>query len=156
MYRDPSTTITRHLATSVVADLGGLEKLRSEWEALFSSMSDASPSHGFAWNFTVWRQRADRSNPAVAVVREGEEVVGIAPMCSRQLLNVPCLEPLSIRQLFCFDLMSCGDRPEVVQALALCLAEKYVSVKTTAPPDQGGCGGRTARRLDQVSGFEVE
>jgi GR25 family glycosyltransferase involved in LPS biosynthesis len=32
----------------------------------------------------------------------------------------------------------------------------FVSVKTTAPPDQGGCGGRTARRLDQVSGFEVE
>ncbi len=35
-------------------------------------------------------------------------------------------------------------------------ARYWVSVKTTAPPDQGGYGGRTARRLDQVSGFEVE
>lgn len=66
------------LDTELVTDVERLAALAPEWDAL--AVADAAPQMSPAWLLAWWRHVAPPSaSPRTVVVRDGEQVVGLAP-----------------------------------------------------------------------------
>ena len=68
------------LALSVVDDEREFAKLRSPWHAVFNSSEDRNVFLTWEWAHTWWRHFHGRDRLHVVVVREGSNIVAIAPI----------------------------------------------------------------------------
>src|SRR2546429_4472490 len=73
------------LALSVIEDEREFAVLRSPWQAVFNSSRDRNVYLTWEWSYTWWRHFGDRDRLHVLVVREGNDVVAIAPLLETSL-----------------------------------------------------------------------
>lgn len=71
------------LTTEIVTDEADLGSLRAEWDAL--AVATASPFCAPAWMLAWWRHaRPDGAALRIVAVREGDRLVGLAPLFARR------------------------------------------------------------------------
>jgi CelD/BcsL family acetyltransferase involved in cellulose biosynthesis len=73
------------LALSVIEDEREFAMLRSPWQAVFNSSRDRSVYLTWEWSYTWWRHFGGRDRLHVLVVRQGSDVVAIAPLLETSL-----------------------------------------------------------------------
>lgn len=71
------------LRTGVLSEAEWDAVLRPEWERLFSQSATASPFQSHAWVSTWWSHMGRGRRPAVLWAREGDDLVGLWPLCTR-------------------------------------------------------------------------
>ena len=78
--RDRGLTMGSGIYVEVVSDGSGFEGLKPDWDRLSAAMEVPSPFHSWEWVRTWWKHFGARRRMRIAVLREGENVVGIAPL----------------------------------------------------------------------------
>lgn len=68
------------LVARVVTEFAELAALAVEWDQLVARHPRPQVFHTWAWHLATWRAHGDRRTLCTAVVREGEQVVGILPL----------------------------------------------------------------------------
>lgn len=114
------------LSIQEVSNLADLEALRPEWERLLAGAPDPSAFLSYEW-FQPWWRSFGRGDLAVFVVRDGAELVGLAPLARRRLrpAGLPLLRSLTNEHSAKYDWLAPSARvDEVVAALVANLAEQ--------------------------------
>lgn len=70
------------LTTEIIADEMRFDTLASVWDELAARDVNATIFQQYAWNRAWWRQFRGHKGLAITLVRDGAEVVGIAPLMS--------------------------------------------------------------------------
>jgi CelD/BcsL family acetyltransferase involved in cellulose biosynthesis len=70
---------------------GDIAELFPEWAELFAADDRATPFQSPAWASAWWRHWARESRPWLLTVRDGDRLVGLAPLRTRRLLGVRLL-----------------------------------------------------------------
>jgi hypothetical protein len=111
---------TRRLRTEVITDFGDFLALKPEWDALLASAAEHSlVTH--EWIRAWWESFGATRGVHIILVREGNRIVGIAPMMS----DVECFYGFKMRKLsFVWnkhvtscDFIVSGRRPDIYRAL---------------------------------------
>jgi len=79
----------RALGIEVVAQFTDLQRLEPQWRALIEASARPEPMQDPAWAMTWWKHYGARRELAVGVIRDGGDLVGLAPMCRRTVIYWP-------------------------------------------------------------------
>lgn len=77
-------TPDRELRFELLDDIAALRHIQSEWRTLLEASSSAEAMQDPAWALAWWKHYGTNRSLAVGVVRNGPELVGLAPMCRRR------------------------------------------------------------------------
>ncbi len=117
--------ITDHLGREIVTTPEGFSGLKGEWEALIKTCRDTYVFQTFIWNFTCWRFFEGKFELALVCVRENGRLVGIGPFMRKNIFGVPHIEPIGGMRHLYFRVISEDLREDVVQAVALEIADAF-------------------------------
>ena len=65
------------------ASSGSLDALLPEWEELFEADAEATPFSSAGWARAWWPHWSRASQPWIVTVRDGDRLVGLAPLVPR-------------------------------------------------------------------------
>lgn len=68
------------LRAGLIDGVESFERLRPEWEALADASAGATPFQTYEWAATWWRHFGGSRRPHLIAVREGSDLVGLAPL----------------------------------------------------------------------------
>lgn len=71
------------LGCEVITDARALERLAPEWEALLEASVNNEPTLSPLWMLSWWRVFSEGRKLATVAFRDGDRLVGLAPMCMR-------------------------------------------------------------------------
>lgn len=71
---------TAVLRAGLIDGLESLERLRPEWEELVATSACATPFQTYEWATAWWRHFGGSRKPHLIAIREGADLVGLAPM----------------------------------------------------------------------------
>ncbi len=69
------------LRAETIQGISAFERLRCEWTALLDSRPSSNIFLTWEWLFTWWRHLAEGRRLSILVIREGGELIAIAPLC---------------------------------------------------------------------------
>src|SRR5262245_51117091 len=84
MLRNSSITVPSMAEVVEVNDLEQLASYQLAWNALFQQTPKASFFHTYQWFVTYWKHFGGDKQMRVLVVRSGDAVIGIVPLCILQ------------------------------------------------------------------------
>jgi CelD/BcsL family acetyltransferase involved in cellulose biosynthesis len=124
----------------VARHLGPVSELFAAWAALHTASPSATPFMSAGWARAWWPHFAPRAQPFVLVVRQGDEVVGLAPLVLRRRGGFRILEPAGMEPGDYWDVLAA---PEHRAAVAAAVAEALLEhrdewdawILRCAPPD---------------------
>lgn len=103
---------------------GALEPLLGDWARLHAGQPDATPFMSAEWARAWWPHYGAGARPFVVTVREGGELIGIAPLVLRRRGPLRVLEPVGMNPGDYWDVLAApGRRADAAAGLARALRE---------------------------------
>ncbi len=96
-----------------------LGELLSAWAALHGISPHATPFGSAAWAEAWWPHFARGGEPFIIVVRDGDEIVGLAPLVRRRRGPLRVLEGIGIEPGDYWDVLAAPDRREEVAGVVV-------------------------------------
>jgi CelD/BcsL family acetyltransferase involved in cellulose biosynthesis len=86
--------VARGVTVDVATDAPGFDRLHDEWDGLLQGSAAVTPFLNWSWLRNWWRHLAGAATLQLFVVREGGELIGVAPLMltRRGLQHSPVLE----------------------------------------------------------------
>jgi CelD/BcsL family acetyltransferase involved in cellulose biosynthesis len=104
---------------------GPFDGIAAAWERLHAQSPLATPFMSAGWARAWWAAWEDAAEPFTVVVRDGDEVVGLAPLVRRRRGPLRVLEPVGMDPGDYWDALSAAGRErEVADAVAAALREQ--------------------------------
>ena len=133
----------------------GLEAMLPEWRDLFLADPRATPFVSAEWAEAWWPHWAGSARPCLVAAREGERLVGLAPLVLRRRGPFRVLAPLGRDPANYWDVLTRPERSEAVAAaMAHALAERAGEWDAIALGGVPG-GSVTGRELERA-GLRVD
>lgn len=106
-------------------DRGPLDRLWDEWGALHVGSTDATPFTSVGWARAWWPHYGRDAQPFLVTVRDGDRLVGLAPLVLRRRGPVRALDPIGMGPGDYWDVLAApGHRVAVARAVARELRER--------------------------------
>lgn len=135
---------TRGINVEVITSAQHLEQLGADWDRLAGLMEVPSPFHTWDWSRTWWKHFGRRHRMFVAVLRDRDEIVGIAPFYQLRYGPVRVVVPMGwpdrLTEMM-EPIIPAHDRDRVEAALAIWLVGDHMTGLAT------GLGQSAALRI---------
>jgi len=121
-------TKQKDLTITKVDSLEAFRGLEADWDSLFKRSQNATIFQSFVWNCSFFQREKHASLPMILLIKEKDELVGIAPLRISNRIGIPKIE--FIGSTFSGSYLSLlleNDREDICQMVGNYLAEHFKS-----------------------------